>query len=240
MVAYFRFRNRQQYVVFMHLPFFRDYCRYGFGQWVKAIHSNASSQWLSPYSDWSLRFTFDALIFDLLVIGFLITVYACSLFVDCKNTGSSSIADLLGHTGVAIGWHHTNIGFCVETFLGGWCPVKITQNIDSLSIGTCDVDCVTKAAMNFTTVTSYHWKISNIYKCYNWNRGNCRSDRAVSIGSTMTLRQGILNKQSMASGPVSRKYLFIFLSAVCLGRQFRYLFHNMNKSVRKTSCEDYR
>ena len=33
----------------------RDHFGYGLGQWEKALHSNASSHWLSPYLEWSLQ-----------------------------------------------------------------------------------------------------------------------------------------------------------------------------------------
>ena len=33
----------------------RDHSGYGLGQWEKALHSNASSHWLSPYPEWSLH-----------------------------------------------------------------------------------------------------------------------------------------------------------------------------------------
>ena len=32
----------------------RDHSGYGLGQWEKALHSNASSHWISPYPEWSL------------------------------------------------------------------------------------------------------------------------------------------------------------------------------------------
>ena len=33
----------------------RDYSGYGLGWWEKALHSNGSSHWLSPNSEWSLK-----------------------------------------------------------------------------------------------------------------------------------------------------------------------------------------
>ena len=35
-------------------PIFRDHSGSGFRQWEKALHSNASSRWRSPYPQWSL------------------------------------------------------------------------------------------------------------------------------------------------------------------------------------------
>ena len=41
----------------------RDHSGYGLGQWEKALHSNASPLWLSPYPEWFLSMIF-AVIFS--------------------------------------------------------------------------------------------------------------------------------------------------------------------------------